>query len=128
MGVAEGEPRGGLALLLRAEWVALCLAGVYRYLEMHGNPYWLLPALLVPDLSMVGYLAGPRVGAITYNLAHNMIVPIVLLGLGWPTGLPLLSLAGAVLFAHVAADRALGYGLKLPTDFRDTHLGRIGRS
>jgi hypothetical protein len=24
-------------------------------------------------------------------------------------------------------DRALGYGLKLPTDFRDTHLGRIGR-
>jgi len=25
-------------------------------------------------------------------------------------------------------DRALGYGLKLPTDFRDTHLGRIGRS
>jgi hypothetical protein len=24
-------------------------------------------------------------------------------------------------------DRALGYGLKLPTSFQDTHLGRIGR-
>jgi hypothetical protein len=24
-------------------------------------------------------------------------------------------------------DRSLGYGLKLPTDFKDTHLGRIGR-
>jgi hypothetical protein len=117
---------GGIALLLRAEWVALFLAGIYRYLEMHGNPYWLLPALLAPDVSMVGYLAGPRVGAITYNLAHNLIVPIVLLGLAWLLSSAALGLAGAVLFAHVAADRALGYGLKLPTEFRDTHLGRIG--
>jgi hypothetical protein len=121
------RPMGGLALILRLEWVALFLAGVYRYLEMHGNPYWLLPALLAPDLSMVGYLAGPRVGAVTYNLAHNLVVPIVLLGLGWPLSQPVLSLAGAVLFAHVAVDRALGYGLKLPSGFRDTHLGRIGR-
>lgn len=121
------RPMGGLALILRLEWVALFLAGVYRYLEMHGNPYWLLPALLAPDLSMVGYLAGSRVGAMTYNLAHNLVVPIVLLGLGWPLSQPVLSLAGAVLFAHVAADRALGYGLKLPSGFRDTHLGRIGR-
>jgi len=121
------KPMGGLALLLRAEWVALFLAGVYRYLEMHGNPYWLLPALLAPDVSMIGYLGGPRVGAITYNLAHNLIVPIVLLGLGWPTSQAALSLAGAGRFAHVALDRALGYGVKLPTDFRDTHLGRIGK-
>jgi hypothetical protein len=121
------RPMVGLALLLRLEWVALFLAGVYRYLEMHGNPYWLLPALLAPDLSMVGYLAGPRVGAMTYNLAHNLVVPIVLLGLGWPLSQPVLSLAGAVVFAHVAVDRALGYGLKLPSGFRDTHLGRIGR-
>jgi hypothetical protein len=33
----------------------------------------------------------------------------------------------AILAAHVGFDRALGYGLKLPTSFRDTHLGRIGR-
>jgi hypothetical protein len=38
-----------------------------------------------------------------------------------------LALFGAVLAAHVGMDRALGYGLKLPTDFKDTHLGRIGR-
>lgn len=69
----------------------------------------------------------PRVGAVTYNLADNLVVPIVLPGLGWPLAQPALSLAGAVLFAHVAADRVLAYGLKLPTGFRDTHLGRIGR-
>jgi hypothetical protein len=121
------RPMGGLALLLRLEWVALFMAGLSLYLAMHGNPYWLLLALLAPDLSMVGYLASPRVGALTYNLAHNLIVPVVLVGAAWPTSQAALALAGAVLFMHVAGDRALGYGLKLPTDFRDTHLGRIGR-
>jgi hypothetical protein len=28
--------------------------------------------------------------------------------------------------AHIGLDRALGYGLKLPDDFRHTHLGTIG--
>ena len=27
----------------------------------------------------------------------------------------------------IGIDRALGYGLKFPTAFGDTHLGRIGR-
>ncbi len=38
-----------------------------------------------------------------------------------------MTLAGAILVAHVGMDRALGYGLKLPTSFQDTHLGRIGK-
>ena len=29
--------------------------------------------------------------------------------------------------AHIGFDRALGYGLKYPTSFGETHLGRIGR-
>jgi hypothetical protein len=29
--------------------------------------------------------------------------------------------------AHIGFDRVLGYGLKYPTSFGDTHLGRIGR-
>jgi hypothetical protein len=64
---------------------------------------------------------------VTYNLVHNWaaasifaLLAIVLNEL-WPL------LAGAVLAAHVGMDRALGYGLKLPTSFQDTHLGRIGR-
>ena len=32
-----------------------------------------------------------------------------------------------ILLAHIAADRALGYGLKYATGFKDTHLGQIGR-
>ena len=114
-------------LILRAEAVALFVAGILAYLQLNGHPFWLLPLLLAPDLSMIGYLAGPRVGAITYNLAHNLVTALVVLAIGWFVPLAPLALAGAILVAHVGMDRSLGYGLKLPTDFRDTHLGRIGR-
>ncbi len=76
---------------------------------------------------MVGYLSGPRLGAITYNAAHNLVTGLVVLAIGWIAAIAAVALFGAVLIAHVGMDRALGYGLKLPTDFRDTHLGRIGR-
>lgn len=114
-------------LILRAEALAIFLAGVVVYLQLNGHALWLLPLLLVPDLSMVGYLAGPRVGAITYNAAHNLVVALGLLAIGWFAAIAPLALFGAILTAHVGMDRTLGYGLKLPTDFRDTHLGRIGR-
>ena len=53
---------------------------------------------------------------------------------GWPrfipsvflfAFLPTLAIAGAILLAHVGMDRALGYGLKYPTHFKDTHLQRV---
>jgi hypothetical protein len=115
-------------VIVRAEWLAIFVAGVFGYLGMGGHPLLLLPLLLAPDVSMVGYLAGPRVGAITYNSVHNLVVALACLGIGWVVPIAWLALAGAVLLAHVGMDRTLGYGLKLPTDFRDTHLGRIGRS
>ena len=39
---------------------------------------------------------------------------------------PLWQGVALVWFAHIGMDRALGYGLKYDTDFKDTHLGRIG--
>lgn len=116
-----------LGPLLRAEWLAVFLVGAYTYIAMHGNPYLLVPLLLAPDLSMLGYLAGPRVGALTYNAVHNLVLALALLVIGWIASLAPIGLMGVVLLAHVGMDRALGYGLKLPTDFRDTHLGRIGK-
>jgi hypothetical protein len=47
--------------------------------------------------------------------------------LSWWLALPLLTALAVILLAHIAADRALGYGLKYATGFKDTHLGRIGR-
>lgn len=117
----------GVDLILRAEALAIFVAGVVAYLQLNGHPLWLVPLLLVPDVSMVGYLGGPRLGAIAYNLAHNLVIGLALLGIGWFAAVAPLALAGAIALAHVGMDRSLGYGLKLPTGFKDTHLGRIGR-
>ena len=113
--------------VLRAESLAIFVAGFVLFLQLNGNALWLLPLLLAPDLSMAGYLGGPRLGAITYNVVHNLVTALVLLAIGWFAPVASLALFGAVVLAHVGMDRALGYGLKLPTDFKDTHLGRIGR-
>jgi hypothetical protein len=119
--------RGAVDLILRAEQLAFMGAGVALWLGNGGPPLLLIPAWLLVDVSMVGYLGGPGLGSVTYNAAHNLVVPLALLGLGWWTGTGWLLLSGAVFLTHIGLDRALGYGLKLPTDFRDTHLGRIGR-
>ena len=114
-------------IILRAEHLATLCAGIGLWFANGGSPFLLLPAWLLVDASMIGYLGGPRLGSITYNAAHNLVLPIVLLGLGWWTDTGWLNLAAAVFITHISVDRALGYGLKLPTDFRDTHLGRIGK-
>jgi hypothetical protein len=76
---------------------------------------------------MAGYLAGPRTGAFVYNVAHNQAVALLVLGAGGLSGSVPLVLAGAVLAAHIGMDRVAGYGLKYPTSFGETHLGRIGK-
>ena len=112
---------------LRAEGVAALALGWFVWRECGGELIWFVPALLVPDVAMVGYLRGPRLGAITYNLAHNWLVGGLVLALGVYLEINALAMAGAILVAHTGIDRVLGYGLKYPTSFQDTHLGRIGR-
>jgi len=117
----------GVRMLLRAEGVAL-LAGATVFYVATGASWWLFALLfLAPDLSMLGYLAGPRAGAAAYNAAHATLVPIALGLLGW-AAVPALVPLALVWLAHIGFDRALGYGLKYASGFGDTHLGRIGRS
>jgi len=121
------SPGAAIQLVLRLESVALALAGLAAFVWTGGQWWLFLLLLLVPDVSALGYVAGPRVGAVTYNLAHNLVLPLAMLGLGAWSDVTWLLLAGGVLLAHVGMDRALGYGMKLPSGFKDTHLGRIGR-
>lgn len=90
--------------------------------------WWIFPAcLLLPDLSMIGYIVNPKLGAWTYNLFHHKLLAIVVLAFGfWMDNAPL-ALAGVILFGHAAMDRIFGYGLKFGDDFKHTHLGWIGR-
>lgn len=112
---------------LRLESLAILIMCVGLYARI-GAPWWLFAAaFLAPDLSFAGYLFGGRVGAWTYNLAHNEVGPVVLGLVGlWlaPTLTPLALIWGA----HVGFDRMLGYGLKIGVSFDQTHLGPIGKA
>ena len=81
----------------------------------------------MPDLSAIGYLRGPRLGAFVYNLIHDLATGAVVAGIGLAIGSVPIAAAGAILVAHSGMDRMAGYGLKLPSSFKDTHMGRIGR-
>jgi len=111
----------------RIEGAAIGVAALATTIAL-GLPWWMPFALFLAfDLSALGYLANPRVGAFFYNLVHNYAGP-VLLGV---VGLALLSPAVAVVALswafHVGVDRALGYGLKHGDHFQHTHLGWIGK-
>jgi hypothetical protein len=112
-------------LLLRAE-AALVLAGALIVFHRLGASWWVFAALsLAPDLSFIGYVAGPKMGAKVYNAVHTYLAPgaLALVGVLLPSVLPL----AAIWVAHIAADRVMGYGLKYPTGFGDTHLGDPGK-
>lgn len=111
---------------LRIEHAAMALAALVAY-QISGGSWWLFAALiLVPDVSMAGYLAGPKAGAWCYNAVHSWIAPAALWLVALAAGSDLLTQLAIILAAHIAIDRMLGYGLKHETGFKDTHLGRIG--
>jgi Domain of unknown function (DUF4260) len=130
-GVAEpgvpGMTNGAVRTWLRLEGLAAFAAGLALFGASGGNWLLVVPLLLLPDISAIGYLSGPRVGAFTYNLIHTWVPGLAVLALGAWLASPLITIAGAVFIAHVGLDRAVGYGLKLPSSFHDTHLGRMGR-
>jgi uncharacterized protein DUF4260 len=126
--ITPGAVNGTPKLLLRLEGAVLGCAAITLY-GGSGAPWWLFAVLLlVPDLSFLGYLAGPRVGAWAYNAVHTTVAPIVLgvAGLAMPT--PLAQHLALIWLAHIGIDRALGYGLKYSAGFTVTHFGRIGRA
>jgi hypothetical protein len=113
------------ARLLRVEEAALLAAAVFLYAHFHFS--WVLFAVLflAPDLFMLGYLANPRLGSALYNLGHFLLVPMVLFGVAAATRQPVLVAIAIIWLSHIAFDRMLGYGLKYPAHFKDTHLQHI---
>ena len=117
---------GGPKLLLKLEGLMLFAAGLAAFLYLNQS-FWIFAGLLlVPDLSMVAYFAGPKPGAIAYNIFHTTVGPLLLAIFGVLSDEILAQVLASIWLAHIGIDRALGFGLKYSTDFKDTHLGRIG--
>jgi hypothetical protein len=108
---SEGAVAVGLALLLY--W-------------RDGSSWWLFAVLLfVPDIGMLGYVAGPRLGAVLYDIFHTYALAVPLTAYGYLADRRIALAVGLIWTAHIGMDRMLGYGLKLTSGFKDTHLGRL---
>ena len=114
------------AALLRAEGLVVSAAAIALYVDGDYAIWALIAFVLLPDLSFAAYVAGPGVGALVYNAAHTYVWPVALAAACLLTGSPSLPVEIALIWsAHIGVDRFLGYGLKYPTAFKDTHLGRV---
>jgi hypothetical protein len=114
--------------LIRIEELAMLLMSIYA-LYLLDAPWWCFLLLAFgPDISMVAYAAGNKLGGLVYNLFHHKAVGLVLFAAGFFSNEPSLQMAGIILFGHSSMDRALGYGLKHLKGFKYTHLGVIGRN
>jgi hypothetical protein len=122
-----GAATGGLRTLLRLEGMAL-FAGMTLLYAVWDGSWWVYAILfLAPDLSFLGYLAGPQAGAVFYNAAQSYLAPMTLMVAGFSVASPLVLSIAMIWLAHIGLDRALGYGLKYNAGFVFTHLGRIGK-
>lgn len=124
LGIVTGAPK--ILLRLEALFVAVAAAAAYGQL---GASWWLFAALfLLPDLSMMGYLAGRKVGATLYNVGHWYGLPFACIAWGAFDHAPQILAVGLIWSAHIGVDRALGYGLKYSDGFGVGHLGLIGKA
>ena len=114
--------------LLRLEEFAIFLLAVYLFAELDYAWWVFLALLLAPDLGALGYLAGPRIGATTYDLTHHKGIAVAAYLVGALLGSQILQLVGVIMLAHSSLDRVCGYGLKYPDSFDHTHLGWVGKT
>ncbi len=116
-----------MKILVKFEEAALFIFSIYLFSLLNFDWWLFIALLLVPDFSMLGYLAGNKTGVWLYNLFHHTGVAVAVYLIGIYSGNGVLQLAGVILFAHSRMDRLFGYGLKYEKGFKYTHLGAIGK-
>lgn len=113
--------------IIKLEEAAITAISIYFLTQYNlGLPFWTWVILFFsPDISMLGYLAGARAGAYTYNLFHHRGIALLVIAVGLITSENTIISIGILLFAHSSLDRMLGFGLKFTDGFKHTHLGSL---
>lgn len=112
---------------IRLEEAAIFGLSAYVLYSLQAEWWWYLILFLGPDISMLGYMAGNKAGAFTYNLFHHKGIAVIIFITGLLLPHFLMQVTGIVLFGHASMDRMLGYGLKTTEGFKYTQLGIIGK-
>ena len=113
--------------VIQLEELGMFLLSIFLFNQLSFAWWWFPALILLPDISMVGYAAGNKIGAIVYNFFHHKAVAIAVYVLGFYLHNELIQLIGIILFGHSSMDRFFGYGLKTFAGFKSTHLGEIGK-
>jgi len=114
-----------MSRMLKLEGLLLLSGAVTFYIVLGGSGLLFAVLLFAPDLSMLGYLVNARTGAVVYNSAHLYLLPGILFALGYALTAPLAMQIALIWFAHIGMDRTMGFGLKYPTEFKDTHMQHV---
>ena len=113
--------------IIQLEELGMFLLSIFLFNQLSFAWWWFPVLILLPDISMIGYAAGNKIGAILYNFFHHKAVAIAVYMLGFYLHNELIQLIGIILFGHSSMDRFFGYGLKTFAGFKSTHLGEIGK-
>ena len=96
---------------------------IYMLLDF---PIWLFfVLLLVPDITMIGYVINKEIGAVVYNFGHSLISPLVILLSYFYFSKDYLLMISIIWIAHIFMDRLLGFGLKYGDSFNKTHIQKL---
>lgn len=121
----KSKPLSKIRIFLILESVVIFIGALLIYLFLSGNWIIFLVLLFAPDIFAIGYLKNSRIGSIIYNIGHIYVWSIILIVIGILIDLNLLILFSLIWIAHISMDRAMGYGLKYPSDFKDTHMQKL---
>ena len=113
--------------ILKLEELAMFGLSIWALYFFNAEWWYYLLLLLGPDISLIGYAGGNKMGAIIYNLFHHKGVAVILFVTGLLLPDKVIEITGIILFGHSSMDRVFGYGLKLKEGFNHTHLGLIGK-
>ena len=114
--------------LLKLEELFMFGLSIFLFSKLDFAWWWYPVLLLAPDLSIIGYLISPQIGAVIYNFGHHKALGISIFIIGITLVSQPLQLAGLILFGHSSMDRMLGFGLKYSDSFQHTHLETISNA
>lgn len=114
-----------LRKIISLEYVIAFILTVFFYGHLDFSWLSFILFLLLPDITMAGYIINSKMGALCYNMGHSFFIPAILLVIGFTLSIPTLLMVALIWLAHIFLDRALGYGLKYDEAFTKTHLQQI---
>jgi hypothetical protein len=112
-------------VLLHLEGLIVLIGALIFYAVLDGSWLLFIILFLAPDISFLAYFGGPKTGAFVYNIFHTCIIPFIVFIVALVYDNSVGMHVAIIWFAHIGADRMMGYGLKYPRGFKTSHMKKV---